>query len=430
MKKKGLKAILFTMIFTLLFAGFAFANNATDHVSVAPNGKGDVLIFPTYFTGSGWETKLIVTNTSMTESVVAKVVIRSKERSQELRDFMIFLSPADVWTGVLYINATDGRPHITSTDDSCLFNTTTFASAANPFDVDLVDTCVGDTNELGYVTVIQGASFSLAPFQPGVTKASILAAYNAWIALPSAATANTPINVMIGQEEIYNTGASIEYALNATVLKNHDWDINQQLWVQAESWIGQTGNTNNSLGEIEAALSKNDLAVPYYSQALGSVFAIVSFPTKLAGFPCGTSNWRGPFSGFPTPSYSMTAYDLMENTISVTGPWISPTPTAATLTFPSEVNFIGVNDLPGTFDEGWLRILGNAYTTTTLRNDSGTISYTGLPMIATSMRSTSTGLSGWLYNSYTTGTVDIDSDGVFDGTAGEFNYHYWEQTDF
>ena len=64
MKKIGLKAILSIMIFSMIFAGNAFANTLTDHVAQAPNGKGDVLIFPIYFASGGWETKLIVTNTS------------------------------------------------------------------------------------------------------------------------------------------------------------------------------------------------------------------------------------------------------------------------------------------------------------------------------------------------------------------------------
>jgi hypothetical protein len=361
----------------------------------------------------------------MTESVVAKVVVRSKERSQELRDFMIFLSPADVWTGTLYMNE-DGTPHIMSTDDSCLNGVSTFATEDAPFDAYLVDACAGDTKALGYVTVIEGASFSIAPFQPGVAKADILTAYNNWIAAPSAATANNPINVIAGHEEIVNTASSQEYALNATVLKNHDWDINSALSVQSESWIAQ--NANNQLGEVEAALSKNQLAIPYYSQDMGSVFAMITFPTKLAGFPCSQSNWRGPFSGFPTPQYTMEAYDLMENTVEVTSPFLSPVPPADILQLPSELNFISVDDLPGSFDEGWLYVNLAAYTTTALRGDGNTITYTGAPMIATSMRYDNMGRAGWLYNAHTNGDVDVDN-GVLDDSIEDMNYHYWGQAD-
>ncbi|MGQ9483862.1 MAG: hypothetical protein ACUVSA_02485, partial [Desulfosoma sp.] len=53
------------------------------HVKIAPNNKGDLLIFPFYYTdNSGIWTKLTVVNTSETNSTVAKVVIKSWQSSQ------------------------------------------------------------------------------------------------------------------------------------------------------------------------------------------------------------------------------------------------------------------------------------------------------------------------------------------------------------
>jgi len=421
MKKTGLKAILFTLICAMIFAGSAFANTAADHVSVAPNGKGDVLIFPVYFTGDGWQTKLVVTNTSMTESVVAKVIIRSKENSQELRDFLIFLSPADVWTGTLYSDGETTR--ILSTDDSCLVSATTFASAVAPFDTFLENACPGDTNAIGYVTVIQGASFDVVPNRPGVAKTDILAEYNAW-----AANANQAINVLAGQQEITNSVAGISYALNATTLKNYDYNRANIMNITNETFLGET--SNNSYSEVEAALAKDNVVVPYYAQALGSVFAIFTFPTKFASQPTAADNcatrtsWVNRFAGFPSPTYMMTAFDLMENTIVPASQFVSPQPIGSINAFTSEVSFLSVTDLPGSFDEGWLHIDGTNYTTNGLTNGLIPFTYTGIPMIASSMRFNNIGQAGWLYNAYSRGTVDINGAAGVD-TVEDRNYQFW-----
>jgi len=108
----------------MVMSGSVWAWNYADHVTTAPNNKGDVLIFP-YFLAldGGWETKLTVINTDEVNSVVAKVVIRSFKNSEELLDFFIYLTPADVWTGKMMVDATTKRVVVDSTDDSVLGST-------------------------------------------------------------------------------------------------------------------------------------------------------------------------------------------------------------------------------------------------------------------------------------------------------------------
>lgn len=420
MKKVGVKTLFFTLICSMILAANAFAFNATDHVSIAPNGKGDVLIFPAYFTGSGWESKIIVTNSSLTDSVVAKVIIRSKENSQELRDFLIFLSPSDVWTGTLYTNA-NGMTHIRSTDDSCLGNNGSFASATNPFDWYLESACAGDTNTIGYVTIIQGASFNVAPNMPGVKKTDIKTAYDNW-----ATTANNPINVLAGQMEIRNSTAGLSYALNATTLKNYDYNIANKMIITFETRLGEFAN--NTIGEVEAALAKDNLVVPYYANTLGSALSVVTFPSKLSVLAnCAVKKtWPNQFAGFPSPMYTLVAYDLQENSVS-SPVFVSPQPVIVN-SFPGEVNFLSISSVGSAFDEGWLHIDGNDYTTNTVSLSGAAFTYTGLPMIAASMRFDANGNAGWLYNAHTLGTVDLNANGVVD-LAEEYNYHFWGQTD-
>jgi hypothetical protein len=400
----------------LLVSGSAWGFSAVDHVSTAPNGKGDVLIFPVYFTGGGWDTKLTVVNTSLTRCVVAKVVFRSAGRSQELRDFFIYLSPTDVWTGTLTLNSADNLPHITSTDSSCLNVSGDFASAAAPLDINLENACVGDTNMIGYVETIQAASFNLGP--PKVSKAAIKTAYDAWVAAGAPVGTNNPINVMIGQTDIVNTLNGQAYNLNATALKNYD--STEGMTVTRETLLGN--NARNDVMEIESALSKNNIAIPYYAGSKGFVFSTFTFPTKMAGFPCGTAAWRGRYAGFPSPVFTLNAFDLDENTFEIT-PNFSPI-VITTNTFPNEVNFIQATDLPGNFEEGWFLVNLTAGPTAGLAQDAvTTLSYTGAPVIASSMRFNASGQGGWLYNAYDLGAVTVNG-------ALDMQYNYFGQTDF
>jgi hypothetical protein len=83
---------------------------------VATDGTGDFLVAPAFFTTNGWDTKLKVVNTNLTNSIFLRVVIRDSACAKEV-DFPILLSPSDVWTGTMTTNA-DGNPIIVSSDDS------------------------------------------------------------------------------------------------------------------------------------------------------------------------------------------------------------------------------------------------------------------------------------------------------------------------
>lgn len=95
MVKKSLAVALGAM----LVAGSAAA------VEVNPGAKGDLLIAPLFMTKGGWQSEFKVINTSVTDSAVAKVVFHAPGRSDEVLDFLIFLSPGDVWTGSVVENA-------------------------------------------------------------------------------------------------------------------------------------------------------------------------------------------------------------------------------------------------------------------------------------------------------------------------------------
>ena len=117
-----MKKFRFCLVLLAVFAimgGTGFAFDATDHVKIAPNGEGDLMFFPWYLAASGgWQTQISVINTSACYSTVAKVVIRSHNWSDELLDFLVYLSPNDVWTG--YIRYGAQGTYLYSEDDSIL----------------------------------------------------------------------------------------------------------------------------------------------------------------------------------------------------------------------------------------------------------------------------------------------------------------------
>ena len=126
-----LKKRVVAAVAAALMAGSASA------VDVSREGTGDFLFAPAYFIGGGMTTDLKVINTSLTQSAVAKVVFCHPVTSAETLDFLIYLSPSDVWNGTVSCAAADAngnctRSVITSADDSIqLEGSATFASATN-----------------------------------------------------------------------------------------------------------------------------------------------------------------------------------------------------------------------------------------------------------------------------------------------------------
>jgi hypothetical protein len=114
------------------------------------NQLGNALIFPAYFVGSGWETTIRVINTDPNRAIVAKVVLYDGNDSHEVKDFNIYLSANDEWTGTIKVDS-DGVAKVISTDDSAPLRVVNgvykMASADNPMKEKI-------TSANGYIEVI------------------------------------------------------------------------------------------------------------------------------------------------------------------------------------------------------------------------------------------------------------------------------------
>lgn len=419
-----MKKALVLALAVMLAATSAWAYNDALHVKTAPNGKGDLLIFPVYFTANGgWQTKITVINTSGQYSTVAKVVLHSHYYSQELLDFLLYLTPNDVWTGTLVNDGTN--VYIQSTDDSALAPNGLFASASNPMNQVITQaTCISskqatvyanDSNAYGYIEVVEAWFGDLASTYytttnlksgenaspPQVTKAYLKRVYDKWVA-STACTDCKPysgvgndftINILTGFFELQNALVSgYNAGMRATVMA--DWDNNGPLTTQAAT--GFMGNAaRNNVGEIEAALAKQDLAMPYVNQSGNFTIHIMTFPTKGSKYSTDSSSYCRYTNGFagngfagalfwydsavsatnPYASteyrcvpYSLVNYDLTEMA-SASGPYSG---VVATNSMCEEVNLLtnspngfGVSQPISIFDEGWSRY--NFTRTTALR---------------------------------------------------------------
>lgn len=79
-------------------------------LNLSADQRGDALIYPFYRMSDGWESEIIVRNTSQ-HATVAKVVLYAQRDSEELVDFNIYLSPYDVFRFTVkdgVITTTDG----------------------------------------------------------------------------------------------------------------------------------------------------------------------------------------------------------------------------------------------------------------------------------------------------------------------------------
>lgn len=414
------------ILMVLLMSGSVWANTYTDHITTAPNNKGDVLIFPWYLAADGgWQTKLTVINTDKVNSVVAKLIIRSYKDSQELLDFFLYLSPADVWTGVIRYESGVGTA-IYSDDDSAqsaIIPSVVWADTT-PIDQPMfpIKCTDGDADFLGYVEIITAAAGPVSPASPGVSKSSIYSAYQTLLtggnsALKWAITypQGSRINALAGYMQFQNPTAGFDTSLKATALK--DYANSEQMTTGSETRLG--ASANNNLAEIEAALSKDDLAMPYVSGDNGVALHFFTFPTKLTQ-DCGNSAPLGPYfgnSGWNVDlddcvKYTAVTYDLTEKYPQSGSPFSGGG--SQTYTLCNEVNFL--SSAAFAFPEGWANYVFNGAGTgyvNAKNKATATLVYYGTPVLPTYVYLSAAGMSAnygaWTDSLVACGTATADT---------------------
>ena len=414
---KLFKSIVLTLAFVFM-AGLVGAASITDHVKVAPGNKGDVLIFPFYAAiDGGWETKVTVVNTSKTDSTVAKVIVRSPVFSEEILDFFIYLSPTDVWTGTLKYDPQVGTV-LESDDDSIVArlgaqNRPVFGDEEIARRALVAATGPGDFNEMGYLYVINIASFTgiidgTNFGNPPVDKVEI---YNLYRSLTPGGTVPEeylPKNILAGWMDFQVAGFGLTSSLNAVTLSDYQNDYVAD--IQLEYQLGDA-NANNTLFEIEAALSKNNIAMPYLNNEDLSMH-FLTFPTKYTDFDnTGAISVRSGYLGFDSARnfcvrYTLNLFDTTEDSLTPEDPIWSPTPPAEFNDLCNELNWVVSTDSP--FAEGWINYNFNFPTAPTPGQslDGNFMTYTGAPVIPVTLNLGASGMS-LKYGAWTDGTVTL-----------------------
>lgn len=363
MVKKSLAVAMGAM----LLAGSAAA------VEVNPGAKGDLLLAPMFMVKNGWQSEFKVINTSVTDSAVAKVVFHAPGRSDEVLDFLIFLSPGDVWTGTVVENA-DGSVGVRSTDASSITvpNAGACPAAAGVSGFDPTAAKFTVPVVAGYANIFQARMIrGLAPEADGtVSKARILAAYSA------ACVANAPIlpadtdNVLTGSVTMSNPLNGNKLTLGMTALANYD----NTGYLSVGGLTSFATNAASSKQQVEDALWASNYAVPYNNTAGNASYATVTFPTKET-FNLSANTQYAPF----LPAVNNVALDIgtavpvgydirddEEHRVGTVGCNFSPCTPNRTVSLPREVNIVAF--VPGSgasdgglvytagFNKGWANI--------------------------------------------------------------------------
>jgi len=456
--KKSLIA-LSVLAATSAFAGggLGAVNDARVPVSTNQEGIGDYLVAPLFQANGGWQTEIKLVNTSTVYSTVAKVVLNERARSSELIDFLVFLSPGDVWNGTISCVNNATTPNlcsgirITSKDTDSLPQ---FA-ADSTGTITLQNATPG--GDFGYVNVVESAAWALGAAP--VNKTAIVAQHNQDLrnagftsgftqlavngSTPFAAVAQTGAtpfgfigyvevrnattaaseNILAGNARMFNTLNNAASTLPLLAVQNYR--NARPLSASVYTGVGTDDPANaspsyTSVGALELALNANDWVLPYDLNLTGTVtVASVTFPTRQTfdntlhgGGTNGAANGVSPgiyaFNNrTAAPVFaSVTVRDQQENAITASQPQISPLPPVGRPAF-AELGFLfiaaGATTIDnngflntigtGTFQAGWANLNID-------RQTGAALAYPGAPAVVTQLNFTANGnslRSEWWY---------------------------------
>ncbi len=413
--KKLVKCLVVLLAFTMI-EGMAYSENINEHVKVAPNHLGDLMVLPFYLAlDGGWDTKICVTNTSTTHSAVAKVIFRSWVNSEEVLDFFLYLTPTDKWCGRVYFDGTGAA--IYSEDDSVLVGADgcegTFASADVPMDQAFFPVeCDDDMNYFGYAEIIEIWSQDITTDNGQLhtgehsvvpqDKTYLYRTYCTWQIAGNWDVDEIPSNILTGGMEFYNETTGYYGERKMKVLR--DYQNREHALATADTVLGD--DARNSLAEIEAALSTRRFVGNYYNGGTGSSIHFFTFPTKLTNVDveCNwMSNggagelspfWSGgvgsPYDGLDTQCaiVSTSVYDMSENTI-VGGNIFSSGP-GTSYPMCQGVTMLSLSSAP--FTEGWIAY-GFAQNSEFTNAAGQLVEFSGVPGIMTQMNFAFGGMS-------------------------------------
>ena len=185
-KTKLAAALTASMIGTLGVMSSAQAVNISD------DQEGQVLIFPYYNVNNGFQTAINLINTTNLYKAV-KVRFRESKNSNDVLDFNVYMSPNDMWTATVRLNAATGKANVITSDETCTYPAKSLLQAGVDFIDGYDSVSVADVRE-GYIEVIEMGVIAdgAGPAIDGVQEAEI----------DATGVANGVVNVVAGDRSI------------------------------------------------------------------------------------------------------------------------------------------------------------------------------------------------------------------------------------
>ncbi|MBF0574061.1 MAG: hypothetical protein HQK69_09945 [Desulfamplus sp.] len=422
MKNRKALGLLVALMVSVLCVGnvFAFDASARDdssRVTVGQNYYGDVLLGQIYQTQWNYSSTIKVINTSTTRAIVAKVVFRSAVCSTDVRDFVIYLTPTDMWEGEVRVDA-NGAVEIYSTDDSVLASreydwdgtaacnpfTGVWASEETPFRVGFVAAGAGDTNLFGHIEVHGLAAY---PATAPLDKDTLAMAYGNMAGVPAVGIAgliacdfnldgdveDVP-NVLTGILSLENSYFDQLTSINMTALKN--WN-DTPIFINTTSSSGLNLSTDNTVVETEAALAKTEYSIPFdFSADTGYADTIIinMLPTHYLAGTGGSGIFTITCSGLAGLVYNV--YDMMETRLIS---YLSPVRFLNTL---PEVSMQALlpnirQAVAAGYEKGWVKVTLPGAGTGIAMDGVSRVNYAGAPIINSYINVNQNGDLDWSY---------------------------------
>lgn len=464
-KKKLLSS---AMAAALVGGGVGLISNTASAIEIAADHTGQALIGAVYVAEARHATSgealatgvtnIKIVNPSTTHAVKARIAFRSKVDCVEVLDFVLYLTPADVWYGSIEINS-NGEAALVTDDDSVhnLPNGDSWASVAgNAVNIELFDEnlAAGDYNEMGMFEVIGAYSVTntinvpsdgdastpdsvrifrtmakpdLARiFDAGINQILSLNSCNNGAIAGCNIRTDEPSSVQLrgevemnltvgGQTQTFSymmtaidNGTSVVSSVDGSslVIRNPVFDV-----VAASSLdMGKrfiTGS-QDSFVEIERLLAASSVASTYDN----SNIVFITFPLKYSHYQrdvTGGNWWSTPYNTTGSVNYSITHYDNQENSVE---------PPAGTVVSGGPVTTVTIDTINSCvewFIPSW-RYSSGWYSLNLYQSSGSFVGYQGIPALSYTMDfNASKFLPNTNYQSNTNlenGTCTIDGTGI------------------
>jgi hypothetical protein len=270
-------------------------------VHVDPDGTGQVLIFPYYNVNNNFQTNVHIVNTR-NEYKIVKIRFRESGNSQDVLDFNIYMSPYDVWTGV--VRNVNGNANVVTEDTTCTFpmydqatSVGTLSTTGMNMKTAYSDVDAADARE-GYIEVIEVGNVPDDLYTDMDSSGNIDAANDTLVQTGLKHVSGTPANcdvVTLGWNS--SAGVGTTGGGSATADPNN-WRGNTSAAADSNGRSG--GADGNASVDRDAAAAGNEYLDPpsgglyghaiYLNMVDGSAF--VNEATALDNYSAEVQHWR------------------------------------------------------------------------------------------------------------------------------------------